>query len=177
MLSVIGVAHDDVLNLRQGPSPSQPILAGIDPLYDGLVARGNTWQTPTAFWIEVDYEGATGWVHMSFIAYLGATDDTTAFVIEQLGGYPEASSMSELGLIVASVYESEEPASDVVMTVAPTTGDLGEVTYDVVGIGDDASRGFRLHVFGEPTVDGFVLKAVELTDLCGRGVTGDGLCL
>jgi hypothetical protein len=63
------------------------------------------------------------------------------------------------------------------MTVEPAVGDLGEVTYDVIGLGDDAVFGFRLHVFGQPGAGGdFSLKSVERTILCGRGVS-DGLCV
>ena len=77
-------------------------------------------------------------------------------------------------VIVAESLASEEPPSRIVMSVAPTVGDLGEVTYDVVGIGDDAVRGFRLHVFATPDEggEGFVLKSVEQTVLCGRGLSG-----
>jgi hypothetical protein len=63
------------------------------------------------------------------------------------------------------------------MSVAPTVGDLGEVTYDVIGLGDDAVYGYRLHVFGEPVTDGFSLRTVERTYLCSRGVDADELCV
>lgn len=84
--------------------------------------------------------------------------------------------MFELGLIVAESVASEEPESDIVLVVNESLGDLGEVTYDVIGLGDDATAGLRLHVFGEPVSDGFSLTAVEVTPLCGRGVS-QGLCL
>ena len=86
--------------------------------------------------------------------------------------------MTDLGRVVAEALASDEPPSRIVMTVSPTVGDLGEVTYDVVGLGDDALRGFRLHVFGTPSEsgEGFVLRSVEQTLLCGRGVNA-GLCV
>ena len=56
-------------------------------------------------------------------------------------------------------------------------GDLGEVTYDVIGFPDDSVTGVRLHVFGEPSGNGFVLRTVESTTLCARGATGGRLCL
>jgi len=175
-VAVIGVAHDDVLNLRSAPGADQDILAEIPNLYEGLVALGDTRDVGEAFWIEVDYEGAVGWVHFGFIGYIGVTDDMTASVVAELGDSPLAETMLDIGLIVAETFASEEPASVIVLTVAPTVGDLGEVTYDVIGIGDDAVRGFRLHVFGQPAEETFDLKSVEVTTLCGRGVTEDGLC-
>lgn len=176
-LAVIGVAHDDVLNLRAGPGADQEVVAEIPNLSEGLVALGNTRDLGDSFWVEVDYEGTTGWVHYSFVGYMGVTDDLTASVVSQLGDGPAAETMLDIGLIVAQTFASEEPASDVVLTVAPTVGDLGEVTYDVISIGDDAVRDYRVHVFGQPADETFGLKAVEVTTLCGRGVTEDGLCL
>ncbi|MEX2279744.1 MAG: SH3 domain-containing protein [Acidimicrobiia bacterium] len=175
-LAVIGVAHDDVLNLRSAPGADQEIVAEIPNLYDGLVALGSTRDLGDAFWIEVEYKGTTGWVHYSFVGYIGVTDDQTAAVVSELGESPVAETMLDIGLIVAETFASDEPQSDLVLTVAPTVGDLGEVTFDVIGIGDDAVRGFRVHVFGQPDDETFGLKAIEVTTLCGRGVTDDGLC-
>lgn len=175
-LMVIGVAHDDVLNLRAAPGPSQEILDMIEPTHMDLIAEGETRQIPGAFWIKVDYEGTVGWVHMSYIGYEGLTDDMTSAVVDELGEYPTAETMIELGQIVAESLASEEPRSDIVLVVDETVGDLGEVTYDVIGLGDDAVRGLRVHVFGQPVSDGFSLKSVEVTSLCGRGVTAEGLC-
>lgn len=175
-VAVIGVAHDDVLNLRAGPGADQEIVAEIPNTYDGLVALGHTRDLGDAFWIELEYEGTTGWVHYSFIGYLGVTEDMTASVIDTLGETPLAETMLDIGMIVAETFASEEPESDIVLTVAPTVGDVGEVTYDVISIGDDAVRGFRVHVFGQPEDETFGLMAVEVTTLCGRGVTEEGLC-
>ncbi len=176
VVAVIGVAHDDVLNLRQAPGADQAIVAEIPNLYESLVARGNTRDLGDSFWIEVEYEGTSGWVHFSFIGYIGMTDDLTASVLDTLGSSPVAETMLDIGLIVAETFASDEPPSNIVMTVAPTVGDLGEVTYDVIGIGDDSVRGFRVHVFGQPDDETFQIKSVEVTTLCGRGVTADGLC-
>ena len=176
-IAVIGVAHDDVLNLRAAPGADQEVVAEIPNLADGLTALGNTRDIGDSFWIEVEHDGTTGWVHYGFIGYLGATDDMTSTVIDQLGETPIAETMLDIGAAVAATFASDEPESDIVLTVAPTVGDLGEVTYDVIGIGDDAVRGFRVHVFGQPEDETFGLKSVEVTALCGRGVTAEGLCL
>lgn len=175
-VAVIGVAHDDVLNLRAGPGPDQEILTGIPPLDDSLTARGQTRDIGTAFWILLSHDGTEGWVNLRYIGYLGETTDETAAVQRRIG-LPEAETMERLGMIVAESFTSEEPESDIILTVAPTVGDLGEVTYDVIGLGDDALRGFRVHVFGDPVSGGFALSNVEVTYLCGRGVTDDRSCI
>ena len=86
--------------------------------------------------------------------------------------------MLDLGLIVAESQASVEPASRIRVARPPSVRDLGDVTYDVIGLGDDALFGLRLRVFGTPDESGesFTLKTVESTALCGRGVTADGLC-
>jgi len=87
--------------------------------------------------------------------------------------------MVSLGLAVARTRASTDPRSDIVVVARPTSGDLGEVVIDVIGLGDDSVVGLRLRVFGQPidTDAGFELRSVEETVLCGRGVSSDGICV
>ncbi len=178
IVAVVGVAHDDVLNVRAAPGIDQAIVATLDPLEDNVLVLGNARSLPKSIWTQVELDGVTGWANISFLAYLGDTDDITARLVNDLGETPRAETMLDLGLIVAEALASEEPLSRVVMSVAPTVGDLGEVTYDVIGLGDDSLHGVRLHVFGTPDEggEGFVLKSVERTQLCARGISG-GFCV
>lgn len=174
---VIGVAHDDVLNLRTGPGTNAEILVGIPPTHDELVALGNTRELPRSFWIEVEYEASRGWVSLRFVGYAGQVDDRTAEVVAELDGYPTNDSMTGLAEEVAEVFAVEEEGGSEVVQVTPvTSGDLTEVTYDVIGLLDDSVRGFRLHIFAEETSDGFTLSNLEVRVICGRGVDGD-LCV
>ena len=178
VLAVVGVAHDDVLNVRAAPGIDQPVIDELAPLTFDVVALGNARALPRSIWYEVETDEGIGWANGSFFGYLGVTTDETADVVDLLGEVPAAETMLDLGMIVAEALASDEPPSRIVMSVAPTVGDLGEVTYDVVGIGDDSVLGFRLHVFGTPdeSGEGFVLKSVEQTVLCGRGLSGE-LCV
>lgn len=177
VVMVAGVAYDDVLNLRAAPGADQPISEEIPPTYADLLAEGNTRDLSPGFWIEVDYEGTVGWVNFAYIAFEGDTTDETSNVIDQLGERPVEPTMTDLAEVVADVFDSdEEPQSDIVQVTEVVEGDLIEVTYDVIGLGDDAVRGFRLHIFAEESSDGFTLRTVEATLLCGRGVS-DGLCV
>ena len=176
VLGVVAIAHDDILNFRAGPGTDQEILNRLGALFGGFVATGNNRQLPNSIWYEGTVDGQVGWASSAFLAYLGATDDITASVIADLGETPVAETMMELGTIVAEANASTDPASRIRMSVAPTVGDLGEVTFDVVGLGDDALFGVRLQVFGTPGDENFSLKSVERTLLCGRGLSADGLC-
>jgi len=61
----------------------------------------------------------------------------------------------------------------------PTDADPTTVTFDVIGLDDDAVTGDRLVI--EPIRDTadqpFELLSVEPTYVCRRGVDGDGLCV
>lgn len=173
-LAVVGIQYDATLPLRSSPGADQPVVASPGPLADDLVATGRARQLDSSLWYEVTVGGVTGWADAASLAYLGETHDATAQIVAKLGGPPTAASMLELGRIVATAEASNEPpVSRVSVTVAPTTrGDLGEVTYDVVGFPDDSVGGKRLHVFGAPG-DTFTLKTVEATTLCRRGVSAD----
>ena len=178
-MAVVGVAHDDVLNFRVAPGTDSEVISKLAPTTTSLIATGRARSLPESIWFEVEVAQETGWVSSAYVGHLGLTDDATAEVIASLGSTPGAETMLDLGLTVAEVMASEDPPSRVVMSVAPIVGDLGEVTYDVVGLGDDALGGIRLHVFGDPAEggEGFVLSNVERTMICSRGVTDDGLCL
>ena len=178
-IAVVGVAYDDVLNLRAAPGTDQEILLGLAPTYEDMIAKGNTRRLPASIWYEVDAAGATGWVSSRFVAYIGATEDVTALVVDRFGEIPSAETMLDLGDAVADVMKSQgEPESRITVTVAPDVGDVGEVTIDIIGFGDDALFGLRLVIFGQPlgSGEGFSLMSVESTALCGRGVSADGLC-
>jgi len=176
VLAVVGLAHDDVLNVRAAPGAFNPIVDTIEPT-GTAIATGTARDLGRAIWFEHDTGDAVGWSNVSFAAYAGGTDDATEEVLSVLGEIPIAESMGALGLIVAGSLASSEPASRIVMSVAPTQGDLGEVTYDVIGLGDDSVYGYRLHIFGEEVIDGFSLDRVERTSLCSRGVDAEGLCV
>lgn len=176
VLSVVGVGHDDVLNVRAGPGIFNEIVGTIDPTGTS-VALGTARDLGLAIWVEHDTGNGVGWSNYAFLAFASNSDDATAEVVGLLGEFPTADSMEALGLIVAESQASTEPVSFIVMSVAATVGDLGEVTYDVIGLGDDAVYGYRLKVFGEPVADGFSLRSVERTLLCNRGVDDIGLCI
>lgn len=177
-LSVVGVAHDDVLNVRSGPGTSFPVVATLGPVADDVTATGRVWQSESSWWTEVSPSGTTGWVNTRLVAGRDGTQDVTSQVITKLGSRPVATSMVDLGRTVASSRAPGPEEASIVMSVAPSVGDLGEVSYDVVGLSDDSVKAQRLHVFGQPTGSGgFSLKSVEATSFCARGAPpSGGLC-
>ena len=209
-LAVVGVDHDDVLNVRDVPfgeiiatldvsnpyvalldvraAPSGELIASFDSWADAIVATGRTRKLPTTVWHEVRVAGVTAWSSWAYLAPIGATHDATAEITAILGETPEADTLIELGVIVGEAMASDEPPSRVVVVTQPIVFEaLGEVTVDVLNVGDDSLLGFRLLVFATPGAEDwmsddpgpFTLRTVERTILCysARGVTADGLCL
>ena len=202
-LAVVGVSHDSVLNVRDVPageivavldnlinvagSPAlnvrQPgyfeLIATLD-LNRGLFATGNTRKLPTTVWHEIRMADAVGWASSAFLSPLGATSDATAEIVAVLGETPAAPTLEELARLVAEAVASDDPPSRIVVSGAPVTGDLAEITVDVLGLPDDAVRGFRLQVFAQQDSESdlFTLRTVESTTICDshRGVSEEGLC-
>lgn len=202
-LFVVGVPYGDILNVRH--LPAGDIVATLDPVNlaggrspfvivrdaDGntlaepdlsaaVTATGLARQLPTTVWYQHQAAGVTGWSSAAYLAQLGATDDVTSQVLAALGETVTDNTMAGLARRVADVMTSEEPPSRVAVSSAPVTGDLGEITVDVLGLPDDAVRGFRLHIFAHQDSDSdpFTLRTVERTTICDsrRGVSEDGLC-
>lgn len=175
LLDVIGVAAGDVLNVRAGPGVDADVVATLAPLATDVAATGAARLLPGSIWLEVEVDGTTGWANSSFFAFLGSTDDITSWLLGEVDSRPSAPSLEELAAEVAALVASEDPPSEVVISDGPRIGDLGEVTVDVIGLGDDAERGLRLVVFATEDDGAFTLRTVEATSLCSRGPDlGDG---
>jgi hypothetical protein len=181
-LAVIGVAAGRSIPVQVAPGPGQKVLTTVTPQVGGLVAAGRARLVEPAggaatVWVLATVSGVTGWIDGGHVAAPAATTDLTADAIGRLGSRPVDATMLALGMHVAQAYASTEPPSTITVVVAPTVGDLGEMTVDVVGLGDDSVAGQRLHVFGTPSQGSFTLKSVEATPFCYRGVGASGLCV
>lgn len=180
VVGVIGVAFDDTLFVHEQPGESSPLTGNLPNLASDVSGTGDGRLLPASAWWRIEWQNVEGWVGSGFMARIGATIDFTSEVIELNGNAGMgAETMTDLGNRVADLLKSEEPTSRIVVSVAPTVGDLGEITLDIVRLGDDALAGYRIHVFGEPAEvgEGFLLDSVEATLLCSRGVSEDGLCV
>lgn len=182
VLGIVGVEIDDTLNFRTQPAASAEIVASILTLDDShtISSRGDSWLTATSVWWHLTVDGEEAWANQKYLAAIGLTDDITSELT-----LISADTIRELGMIIAESRASIDPASTIVV-VDESPGDassLAEITIDVIGLGDDALKGERLHIFANvtyeddgDTVASVDLKSVERTLLCSRGVS-EGLCL
>ena len=207
-LAVVGVDHDDVLNVRDVPfgeiiatlglanpiafllevreMPADEAVAHHDTWEGAVVATGRTRRLPTTVWHEVQVSGMTGWASGAYLAPIGLTENITEQFLKRLDGVLVAPTLIDLATAVGNEFASVEPPSRVVVTVAPSTFEnLGEVTVDVLNLGDDSLRGYRLYITADPAGNWmsddpgpFTLRTVTRSVLCHshRGVTPGGLC-
>ena len=211
-LAVVGVAHDSALNVRDVPNgeviarldnvmdgvrdpavyvrepDSDDIIATVD-LQRGIVATGNTRKLSTTIWHELRVGDLLGWASGTYLAPLGADRDATAEVVEALGGTPTADTLSDLGLRVSGVFASSgEVQSRTTISSRPGVFEaLGDITLDVLGLPDDAVRGYRINITADAGAEDwtqddagpFTLRSVTVTPICvsHRGVSDDGLCV
>lgn len=176
-LAVVGVERDDTLNLRSGPGLDFGVVAELSPIDTGIIATGHNRTLDDSIWAEVTKDSVTGWANVSYLLQLGSTDDITAELADDSGELPGAETMVDLANVVGDLRASDEPPSRVVVTEDPEVGERGVITVDVIGLGDDAVGGERLHIVATPITEAFVVESVQRLTLCSRGVSDDGLCV
>jgi esterase/lipase superfamily enzyme len=67
MFQVAGVAPDDVLNMRAGPSATSEVIASLSPKAFSILATGVKRKVSGALWARVSYHGVEGWVNTRFL--------------------------------------------------------------------------------------------------------------
>jgi hypothetical protein len=182
ILGVVGVEADDVLNVRALPGSRQNIVDTLDPLATGLefTGRERLVGDPPSVWYEIDTGSVTGWANSRYLAPLAGTVDATSEVVDVLGELPTGETVVQVGeQVIDARTRFLDGDQTAVVVDGPSTGNLNEITYDVLGFLDDSVRGERLHLFITPpeVADGpMTLKSVELTYICARGDGKGELC-
>ena len=179
-LAVAGVAADDTLKVRSGPGPEFSVLFELRPTAMNAAATGHNRSVKGGgSWSEIMADGRTGWANAAYLLQPGQVNDITAALFPTPADRPTARTMVELGRTVARHRAVDNADAKIVVVDGPRVGDVGEVTVDIIGLGDDAVGGERLHVFAEPGPERerFTVRTVEATTFCSRGVTEDRLCV
>lgn len=179
-LGVVGVSHNDFLNVRDVPNGSIVATLSLriahgDPAnsklhvgdnaaesavtalsVDGIIATGRTRDLATSTWHEIQAGPVVGWASSKYLAPLTPSVrlDMTAQVLSGVGSTPTAPTLTELADVVAAEFASDEPPSRIRVTAPPRAIDgLAEITVDVVGLPDDSVRGYRLLISANPAGD------------------------
>lgn len=188
-LAIVGVAFDDTLNFRSEPSPGAEILQSFGPLSDDLdtSALGEAWAAPSGVWWKVSVAGTEAWANQAFLGSLGTTQVAFDEIAAEFGVL-KFETVEAAALAVAALRASDDPESRIVFAGEPLAFEVGGFAIvDVLDLGDDSVKGERIRVDvdvvfdeasgeeGAQDVAFVVLTNVEITPICGRGVSG-GLC-
>jgi len=201
-LAVVGVQYDDSLNFRESPGVSYPVVTSLAPLAAGSIASvGEAWDVNNGVWWRVTVNGADAWANQRFLGALADTVDIYDEVAAELFVLKSESFDSMVERVIEARNYEEAIEQRVVYATEPVAFDTGVMVgvVDVLDVGDDAIKGYRLKITmefpvpedvggedgkldlavvesGAPGDDYFVvLTGVEMTPICGRGLSG-GLC-
>ena len=179
-LGVVGVAHDDWLNVRDIPngeivatltlqlspqSPTESALLVRDAEAEatfarigvtGVTATGRSRDLATSTWHEIQVGPIIAWASSNYLAPLSPETvlDITAQVTADIDGATTAETFTQLVDRIVAIIASDEPQSRIRTTAAPDPlGNLLEVAVDVVGQPDDSIRGYRLLIVAQMAAD------------------------
>ena len=186
----VNVALDDPdggLNMRSAPGIENAIV-GVFPRSSALVTTGACATLDALDWWKVGAPDATldGWVSSRFLSEVLVFNPGLGKPFEDLENVGvSGESLDDIAAQIAESYGFDE---DVVITVVeePEAIDAigGSTTYDLTGLKDDTSSGYRVEIDfvldkNESDADEIVsYTALKITNysLCSRDVTEAGLC-
>lgn len=177
---------DGGLNVRAEAGIEHAILTTI-PRSGELITTGGCVPFSTVDWWEVTTSDSslTGWVSSRFLSDLPVFNPGLGAAIndpDNVGLTGET--VEEILQQIADSYDFDEDLeiTEVDVEGLDAQGFIG--TYDLTGLKDDASNGYRvaINIFVERTPDGEEVtgyRTLGVTNfaLCTRGVTEDGLCI
>ena len=186
----VDVALDDPdggLNLRDGAGPNNAVLATIERGNELIPTGVCTFFGATPWWQVTNSDGSLiGHVSSRFLSDTAILNPGLGRVeIDDDNAGIFAETIEGLAAQLAIIYGFGE---DVTIT---QVGDLvgndassGRATYDLTGLRDDSSNGYRVEILffierdasGEELF-GFSATRIDRQSLCTRGVTDDGLCV
>jgi len=99
--TVVGVAADDVLNVRDGAGVTYAIVGAIPPHGMGVRVTGSGVRVEDATWVPVRYGQVEGWVNASYLA-------------RQVGGADESATRTSSSIVMALAAHDMEAVADYV---------------------------------------------------------------
>ncbi len=188
----VDVALDDPdggLNMRSAAGLDNDIV-GVFSRSSELLSTGDCLTIGTVEWWEVTTSDATltGWVSSRFLSDQLVFNPGLGKAIVDTDniGLGDAS-LEEMAAALADTCGFDE---DVIITMVGESvgadGLGGSVVFDLTGLKDDDSNGYRLEIdfiFDKnesengDEIERYTVARITSYALCSRGVTGDGLCI
>jgi Bacterial SH3 domain len=106
--AVFGVRSDDVLNVRAEPDASSKKVYSFGPRVTTIQATGHTTKNGGTQWLEVTFEGGTGWVNRAYLSEMhpggGCNDPNLTAAIRKFMRAVASSDGASLQEIVSPVH-------------------------------------------------------------------------
>jgi uncharacterized protein YraI len=141
--TVVNVASDDVLNVRDNTGVAHPIVGAIPPHGMGVRIVGAGAQVDGSLWVPIEYRGIAGWVNSNYLAY-------------QAGWVDEAVAVQAAGMIMALKNRELEKLSRL---VHPDKG-VRFSPYTYVRVESESSQGADLVFSADHIADFFADQTV-----------------
>ena len=81
--TVSGVSQTDVLNLRTAPGSASNVVAHIPPGGSAIVLTGKKNNLGRSTWVEVTWQGMTGWVNKRYLSLSGGSANSTKVAVSR----------------------------------------------------------------------------------------------
>lgn len=193
VLDVVGVRYDDVLNIRDQASVSGSVVATAAPFAANpqLVSGGEglLFNPNGGAWWKVTVDGTQAWASAAF---LGQVSPSSEDLFPQLSANMASTTAPDANALIDDIAAAlaDGPTPSVVFSTEPLGIDAigSEATIDVIGLGDDSLKGWRIQILfnnvfddinaANPEIVGVELTSATAFPICQRGLQGGtGLCL
>ncbi|WP_437964538.1 SH3 domain-containing protein [Sorangium sp. So ce260] len=180
-LGVVRVMSNDVLNLREAPSPEASVVMTLAHEQRAVVPTGAACVGKESAWLEVAVLGRAGWVNAQFVDYVTGPRDVTQQFEALLAGRRFLSTEALFNAVAKAVREQGKGSGpsdpDVTVLGKQVSATSANMLLENCCFGDDSIRGQQLEVMTERGENGdWTLSSVRSRQLCYRGVSDD-LCL
>ncbi len=178
-LSVVNVAHDDVLNVRRSASPNANIVATLAHDAAQLEPTGAVCFVGQRPWLELRSGTMVGWVNGKYVHWATPSQDATTEYATLLGQSDFGSPQALVEAFKAALYQRDAipELNHQISTLALTqTGDTAQAEVTSCCFADDSLQAVQLSLSLVRKGRQWQLHRVNQRTLCVRGVSGD-LCL
>lgn len=129
--AVFGVKSDDVLNVRAEPDPKSKKVYSYGPAVSAITATGRQLVSGDVPWVEVSFEGGTGWINRHFVREVqpggGCNDAELTAVIRKV---MRAVAMSD----GAALQEAASPLRGLLVRQTPVSPSVRIPANEVAGV-------------------------------------------
>lgn len=178
--SVVRVARDDTLALREQPSPDAKLVEELAPERGGLKPTGKVCRVGKSHWWQVSVGTKSGWLNSRFVARQARARDATETYKGLAGEKPAPTPWAVTQKVLKSMNERSqmEGRYEASLVDIHVSGSKASARIYACCEPDDSVDGETAELSLVKQGDGWKFESATQRSLCSRGVSQDGsLCL